>query len=228
MSTSTSAVDGILDAADREWRALGINRRDRVTLAADLRAELEAAAEDGLDPAELLGADPTEFYLRIAEVAGVERISPRYGQVLGVASTGSIHSLLAGYDVAIGLHQAFVAAFDLPRSVRVPVWLAGGVFYGGVAAVVVAGAVLAVRVVLRDAPRIRHTAVRMALLLPPALAAATAAAAAFGWALNFPLTPLAIGTEAAIVLAAFLAATALARRWSVTATGKPADATVLV
>ncbi|MEV5767473.1 type IV secretion system protein [Micromonospora sp. NPDC052213] len=40
-----------------------------------------------------------------------------------------------------------------------------------------------------------------------------------GWALNFPLTPLAIGTETAIVLAAFLAATALARRWSVTATG---------
>ncbi|MEU6076209.1 hypothetical protein [Micromonospora sp. NPDC047074] len=219
MSTSTSAVDGLLTAADRKWRALGINRRDRVALAADLRAELEAAAADGLDPAELLGADPTEFALRIAEEAGVERIPPRYGQVLGVASAGGILSLVVGYVAVISLHQAFVAAFDLPRSVRVPVWLAAGVFYGGVAAVVVAGAVLAVRVALRDAPRIRHTAARMALLLPPALAAATAAAAAFGWALDFPLTPIAIGTEAAIVLAAFLAAAALARRWSVTATG---------
>ncbi|NES31876.1 hypothetical protein GCE86_15840 [Micromonospora terminaliae] len=218
MSTSTPAVDGLLAAADREWRALGINRRERVTLAADLRTELEAAAADGLDPAELLGPDPTGFALRIAEEAGVERIPPRYGQVLGVASAGGMLSLVVGYLVVIGLHEAFVTAFDLPRSVRVPVWLAAAVFYGGVAAVVVAGAVLAVRVALRDAPRIRHTAARMALLLPPAIAAATAAAAAFGWALNFPLTPLAIGTEAAIVLAAFLAATASARRWSVTAT----------
>ncbi|MFR9776378.1 hypothetical protein ACL02O_09965 [Micromonospora sp. MS34] len=124
-----------------------------------------------------------------------------------------------GYAVVIGLHQALVAAFDLPRNVRVPVWLAAGVFYGGIAAVVVAGAVVAVRVALRDTPRIRHTATRMALLLPPALAAAIVAASAFGWALNFPLTPVAIGTEAAIVLATFLAAAASARRWSLTARG---------
>ncbi|MEV5769090.1 hypothetical protein AB0L34_31660 [Micromonospora sp. NPDC052213] len=219
MSTSTSAVDNILAAADRQWRTLGIHRRDRVSLAADLRVELEAAAADGLDPAKLLGADPTEFALRIAEEAGLERTPPRYGQVLGVAAAGAMLSLVVGYIVVIGLHQAFVAAFDLPRSVRVPVWLAAGVFYGGVAAIVVAGAVLAVRLALRDATRIRHTTARMTLPLPPTVAAAIAAAAAFGWALNFPLTPLAIGTETAIVLAAFLAATALARRWSVTATG---------
>ncbi|MEU7932454.1 hypothetical protein [Micromonospora echinofusca] len=217
MSTSTSAVDNLLAAADREWRALGIHRRDRVSLAADLRAELEAAAADGLDPAELLGADPTEFAVRIAEEAGVERTPPRYGQILGVATAGAMLSLVVGYVVVISLHQAFVAAFDLPRSVRVPVWLAAGVFYGAVAAVVVAGAVLAIRIVLRDAPHIRHTAARMALLLPPAIAAAIAAAVAFAWSLNYPLTPLAIAAEAAIVLAAFLAATALARRWSVTA-----------
>jgi hypothetical protein len=58
MSTSTSAVDDLLAAADRQWRALDVHRRDRVTLAADLRAELEAADAEGLDPAELLGADP--------------------------------------------------------------------------------------------------------------------------------------------------------------------------
>ncbi|MFG3423384.1 hypothetical protein [Micromonospora sp. NPDC048063] len=219
MSTSTSAVDNLLAAADREWRALGIHRRDRVTLTADLRAELEAAAADGLDPAELLGADPTEFALRIAEEAGVERTPPRYGQVLGVATAGAMLSLVVGYVVVISLHQAFVAAFDLPRSVRVPLWLAAGVFYGGVAAVVVAGAVLAVRIALRDAPHIRHTAARMTLLLPPAIAAAIAAAVTFAWSLNFPLTPSAIAAEVAIVLAAFLAATALARRWSVTAAG---------
>jgi hypothetical protein len=219
MSTSTPAVDNLLAAADRDWRALGIHRRDRATLAADLRIELDAATADGIDPAELLGTDPTGFALRIAEEAGVQRIPPRYGQVLGVASAGAVLSLISGYILVIGLHQAFVAAFDLPRDVRVPVWLAAGVFYGGIAAVVVAGAVLTVRIALRDVPRIRHTATRMTLLLPPTIAAAIAAAAAFGWALDFPLTPLAIGTEAAIVLAAFLAATALARRWSVTAAG---------
>jgi hypothetical protein len=218
MST-TPAIDNLLAAADREWHALGIHRRDRMSLAADLRTELEAAAADGLDPAELLGTDVREFTRRIAEEAGVARVPPRYGQVLAAAGGGGLLSLIVGYVVVIGLHQAFVAAFDLPRSVRVPIWLAAGVFYGGVAAVVVTGAVLAVRVALRDTPRIRHTAARMTLLLPPALAAATAAAAGFGWALDFPLTALAIGTEATIVLAAFLAATALARRWSVTAAG---------
>ncbi|MEV0155785.1 hypothetical protein AB0H57_18840 [Micromonospora sp. NPDC050686] len=217
MSTSTSAVDGLLAAADREWRALGIHRRDREGLAADLRAELDAAADDGLDPTELLGGDPAEFAQRIAEEAGVDRIPPRYGQVLGVATAGAVVSLIVGFVVATVLHELFVAAFDLPREAHVPVWLAGGVFYGGVAAFVVAGVVLALRVALRGVPRIRHTANRMALLLPPALAAGTAAAVGFARALDYPLTPLAIGIEVALVLAAFLAAAARARRWSVTA-----------
>lgn len=149
----------------------------------------------------------------------MQRIPPQYGSVLGVASAGAVLALAVGYTMAVGLHHAFVAAFDLPRSVHVPPWLAGGVFYGGVAAVVVAGAVLAVRVALRDAPRIRRTATQMILMLPPASGAAIAAAAAFGGGLDYPLTPLVIGTEAAIVLTAFLGATALARRWSVTAAG---------
>ncbi|WBB82024.1 hypothetical protein O7606_12055 [Micromonospora sp. WMMD882] len=216
MSTPTQAVDRLLTTADREWRALGIRPDDRVTLVADLRAELEAAAADGLDPAELLGADRAAFALRVAEEAGMDVTPPRYGHVLATASAGALLALVAGSVLASGLHYAFVALFDLPPDVRVPVWLAAGVFYGGVAAVVVAGAVLAVRVALRDTPRIRHTATRMALLLPPALAAGVAAAVVLGWSLEFPLTPLVIGAEAALVLAAFLAATALARRWSVT------------
>ena len=57
----------------------------------------------------------------------------------------------------------------------------------------------------------------MSLLLPPALTAAIVLAAGAGWALDFALNPLAIGAESAIVLAGFLAATATARRLSVTA-----------
>ncbi|MBY8875773.1 hypothetical protein K7640_28495 [Micromonospora sp. PLK6-60] len=217
MSTSTSAVDGLLAAADREWRALGIHRRDRAGLAADLRAELEAAAADGLDPAELLDADPAQFAKRIAEETGVDRVPARYGQVLGVATAGALVALIVGLVVANGLHELFVAAFDLPRGVRVPVLLAAGVFYGGVAAFIVAGVVLALRVALRGLPRVRHTANRAALLVPPALVAGTAAAVGVNAVLDDPFTPLAIGAEAAIVLAAFLAAVALARHWSVTA-----------
>ncbi|MCO8277235.1 hypothetical protein M1L60_42335 [Actinoplanes sp. TRM 88003] len=215
MSTSTSLVDDLLATADREWRALGVQRDDRAALAADLRADLEAAAGDGLDPAQLLGASPREFALRVAEEAGVGRTPPRYGQVLGVATVGALLALVVGFLGVIGLHQILVAAFDLPPGLRVPVWLAAGVFYGGVAAVAVTGAVLAVRFGLRDAPRIRHTAARMALLLPPAVAASIAAAVALGWSFDFPLTPLIMGAEAAIVLGGFLAATTLARRWSI-------------
>ncbi|XVU21663.1 hypothetical protein ACQPZJ_30875 [Actinoplanes sp. CA-054009] len=215
MTKPGSAIDAVLATADREWRALGVHRRDRATLGADLRADLEAAGADGRTPAELLGTDPAGFARRLAEESGVERTAPRYGSLLGVATAGAVIALAVGYAVVLGLHQAFVAAFDLPRDVRVPVWLAAGVFYGGVVAIVVAGAVLTVRVALRAVPRIRHTAARMALLLPPAFGVAIAGAVATGWALDFRLTPVAIAAEAAVVLVAFLGATALARRWSV-------------
>lgn len=223
---SASIIDNLLAAVDREWRGLGVGRRDRVALAADLRGELESAAGDGLDPAELLGDDPAGFARRIAEEAGVERVAPRYGQVLGAATAGGVLALVAGFALVNLLHEVFVAAFDLPRGVHVPIWLAAGVFYGGVAAVVIVGAVLAVRFGLRDVPRSRRTAARMAVLLPPALVVATGAAAGFGLALDFPLTPVAIGTEAAIVLAAFLTATGLARRWSVSRPTGPDPALV--
>ncbi|MCY1141737.1 hypothetical protein OWR29_27385 [Actinoplanes sp. Pm04-4] len=215
MSTPTPVVDHLLATADREWRALGINRSDRTTLSADLRAELEAAAADGFDPAQLVGADPAGFALRVAEEAGVGRTPPRYGQVLGAATAGALLAMVVGFLVVIGLHQILVALFDLPRGLHVPIWLAAAVFYGGVAAAAVTGAVLTVRIGLRDAPRIRHTAARMALLLPPAVAASIAAAVALGWSFDFPLTPVIMAAEAAIVLGGFLAATTLARRWSV-------------
>ncbi|WP_018253819.1 hypothetical protein [Salinispora mooreana] len=219
MSTLIPAVDGLLATADREWRTLGINRRDRVTLAADLRGELEAAAADGFDPAELLGSDPTEFAHRIAEEAGVERTPPRYGQILGAATVGGVVSFILGWALVLGLHDVFTTAFDLSPDVHMPTLLGPAVMYGSVVVAVVAGAILAVRVAQRDAPRIQHTVARMALLLPPALAVSTAAAAVVGWALGYAFNPLAIGVEVAIVLAGFLAATALARYWTVTAPG---------
>ncbi|MEV6846061.1 hypothetical protein [Actinoplanes sp. NPDC051411] len=215
------SVDELVTVTDRQWRKLGVGPGDRATLAADLRAELEAAAADGLDPAGLVGADVAGFARRVAEEAGVERTPPLYGPVLGVATAGAVLSLIVGYGVVIGLHDVFVAAFDLPRGTHVPIWLAAGIFYGGVAAVVIAGAAVGVRLVLRQTSRIRDTATRMSLLLPPALTAAILAAAGVGWALDFALTPAVIGAEGAIVLAGFLAATAAARHLSVTAKAGP-------
>ena len=46
MRTSASAIDGALAAADRQWRALGVHRRDRLTLAADLRWESRRFEDD--------------------------------------------------------------------------------------------------------------------------------------------------------------------------------------
>jgi hypothetical protein len=211
------AVDTLVTATDRRWRALGVRPDDRAILAADLRAELEAAAADGLDPADLVGADVTGFARRVAEEAGVERTPPLYGPVLGVATGGAVLSLIVGYCLVNAVYDVFVALFDLPRGFHVPIWLAAAVFYGGVAAVVVTGAAVGVRVALRHAPRIRDTAKRMSLLLPPALTLAVVAAVAVGGAFDFALTPAVIGAEALVVLAGFLAATAAARRSSVTA-----------
>jgi hypothetical protein len=209
------SVDRLVAATDRRWRALGVRAGDRAALTADLRAELEAADADGLDPADLIGADVEGFARRVAEEAGVDRTPPLYGPVLGVATVGALLSLIVGYCLVMGLHDVFTALFDLPRGTHVPIWLAAGVVYAGIGAVVVIGAAVGVRFGLRHAIRIRETARRMGLLLPPALTAAVAIAVTVGGLLDYALNPVVIGTEGTIVLAGFLVATAAARRLAI-------------
>ena len=214
MEISVHAIDATLVAADREWRALGVHRRDRAALDADLRLELEAAAADGVSPDRLIGEDVPGFARRLAAEAGVRQVRPEYSRLLGVAFLGAVAGAVLGFLLMSGLYTVAVAWFDLPRDVRVPVLLAAGVYYGIPALVVVAGAIVAVRMRMRDVPGVRRTALAMAVLLPASSAVIVPATMGFARVTDYSLDPVAVLTEAAMVIGGLAGATVLARRWS--------------
>lgn len=207
-------IDEALTTADREWRALGVTRRDRIVLAADLRLDLEAAAADGIAAKDLLDGDVRGFARRLAEEADVRRAPGEYSRVLATAVAGAFVGALAGALVVGLLHTALVALFDLPRDVRVPVALAAGIYYGGTAAITIGGAVLGVRFLLRRVVAIRRTAAAMGLLLPVAAAIVAPLVVAVARSTGYSTAPTVVLVEVALAVAAFAGVTVLARRWS--------------
>ncbi|MGX6606527.1 hypothetical protein ACWKSP_31055 [Micromonosporaceae bacterium Da 78-11] len=207
-------VDSALAAADRALRRYGIGPADRVTLLADLRLDLQAAAADGVDPARLLGPDVGGFARRLADEAGVTRTGPELGQLVGTAVTGAALGAAIGAALLAVGYPLLARLVDLPRSIHVPVQVAVAVFYGVPAVLVAAGAVLAVRVSLRNLPRIRRTARLMILLLPLAGLLITPLTMAFAWATGYSTAPPVLLVEIALVLGALSGATVLARHWS--------------
>ncbi|AVT29510.1 hypothetical protein C6361_08390 [Plantactinospora sp. BC1] len=218
-------IDSVMAEAERAWRAYGVGRADRAALAADLRLDLEAAAADGGDPAQLLGGDVTGFARRLADEAGVQRVRRHYGPLLGTALTGAVLGAVLGYAALALLYPMFVRAVDIPRSIEIPIQLAVVVYYGVPAAVVVTGAVVAVRLWLPEVPRIRRTSRLMGLLLPVAGILVTPLTMAFAWSTDYSTAPEVVVTEIAIVLAALGGATILARRLSLRDSREPSDTT---
>ncbi|MFG1872704.1 hypothetical protein [Micromonospora arborensis] len=207
-------IDRLLGEADRAWRGYGVGSADRATLAADLRLDLRAAASDGGDPAQLIGADVAGFARRLADEAGVQRVRGDYGRVVGTALIGAMLGAVLGYGLLESAYPVFVHLIDIPRSIDVPIQLAVAVAYGIPAAVVAAGAVIAVRTRLRDLPGIRRTARLMSVLVPVAGIVTTPIIVGFAWATDYSLAPSVVVTEIAMALAALAGATVLARRLS--------------
>lgn len=207
-------IDDAVATADAEWRAYGVQPADRATLAADLRAELESAAVDGLTPTELFGGDLRGLARRLADEAGVRRTPGEYARVLRTALVGAVLGAALGYLFLLAVSPTMVRLFDIPRDIEVPVFLGVAVFYGIPAAVVVVGAVAAVRIHLRDLPGVRATGNAMSLLLPVAGLLVTPITMAFAWSTGYATAPSVVLTEVAMVLAALAGATALARRWA--------------
>jgi hypothetical protein len=214
-----SPVDKVMATAEHEWRAYGVRRSDRAALAADLRLDLESAAADGIAPAQLLGTDVRGFARQLADEAGVERMPPEYLRLLGTMLVGAALGAVLGYVVLVFAGRPFVGL--LQELGAVPIQLAVVVYYAIPAAVVVAGAVAAVRFHLRDLPRVRATAWAMMLLLPIAGAVITPVTMAFAWTTDYSTSAHVVLAEIVIVAAALAGATVLARRWSLR---EPAEA----
>ncbi|MFF5228599.1 hypothetical protein [Dactylosporangium sp. NPDC000521] len=200
-------IDDAIATADRAWRAHGVGRADRVNLAADLRADLAAAAEDGIGP------DVPGFARRLADEAGVRRAPREYLRFLRTSIIGALLGGAVGFVVLMVVHPLMVYLFDLPRSVKVPIALAAGVFYGTVVALAVTGSVVAVRVGLRDLPYMGNTAKAMTVLIPVA-ALVTPLTMGFARLTGYSTNFLVVVAECALILAAHMGAVLLARRWA--------------
>jgi hypothetical protein len=211
---TVDTIDDAVAAAETQWREYGVTEADRAALAADLRSELEAAATDGVTPAQLLGDDLPALARRLADEAGVARVPAEYGRVVRTALAGAVIGAVAGYLAMLVIYPVAVHLVDLPRSFKVPLLLAIIVYYGIPAALLVAGAVIAVRTRLRDLPKVRATANRMLLLMPLAGIAVTPITIAFAWLTGYSLALAIVAVEIGLVVAAIIGATVLARRWT--------------
>ena len=207
-------IDDALAIADRAWRHHGVQRADREALAADLRLDLESAAADGVAPDRLLGEDVSAFARRLADEAGVRREPPELGRLIGTALTGAALGAAVGFAFFLLLFRIAGRMIDLPGGTHVPVQVAVGVFYGIPAAIVVVGAVAAVRYRLGALPRIRATVHAMCLLLPLAGIVITPITMGFAALTGYSTWTPVVLTEMLLVLAALAGATVLARRWA--------------
>ncbi|GAA0713427.1 hypothetical protein Drose_21905 [Dactylosporangium roseum] len=207
-------IDDAVMIADREWRACGVRRRDRTALAADLRLDLESAAADGVTPRQLIGDDLRGFARRLADEAGVRRAPHEYGRVIRTALTGAVLGGCAGAVVLMIAYPLMVRLVDLPRGFRVPLLLAVLLYYGTAAGLAAGGAVVAVRLRLRDLPGVRRTANAMLVLVPLAGVVVTPVVMRFARSTGYSTAPLVVAAEAGLVVAAVAGAVALARRWS--------------
>jgi hypothetical protein len=207
-------IDSALSAADRAWRAYGVDPADRAALAADLRLDLQAAAGDGRTPGQLLGPDVGAFARRLADEAGVPRTLPEHRRVLETAFIGAVLGAVVAWALMAAAYPLFLRMVTPPDSVRVPIPVTLGIYYGVPAAVVVAGAVAAVRIRLRHLPRIRSTARAMSVLLPVAGLLITPVTMGFAWTTDYSVAEPVVLAEIAMVLAALAGATVLARIWA--------------
>lgn len=207
-------IDDAVAIAEAQWRAYGVTEAGRAALAADLRSELEAAATDGVTPAQLLGDDLPGLARRLADEAGVARVPAEYARIVRTALGGAVAGAAVGYLAMMIIHPVAVHLVDLPRSFKVPLLLAIVVHFGIPAALLVTGAATAVRTRLRDLPKVRATANRMLLLIPLAGIVGTLITIAFAWSTGFSLVLAVVAVEIGLVVAAVIGATVLARHWA--------------
>jgi hypothetical protein len=207
-------VERAIAAATKAWRAYGVGPADRAALAEDLRLDLRDAVADGRTPADLLGPDVAAFARRLADEAGVERVAAENGRVLGTALIGGLLGAIPAMLLLMAGYPLLVHWLGISRSGRVPVQVAVAVYYGIPSIFVLAGAIIAVRVRMRDLPRIRPTVHAMALLLPVAAIVITPITMGFAWIMGYSTSAPVVLIELALVGGALAGAIVLARRWA--------------
>jgi hypothetical protein len=208
-------VRDVVVIAEDEWRGMGLVAADRDALADDLRMELRAAVADGATPEQLIGPDIRAFARRLAEEAGARRVPYEFRRLLLTALAGAAPGAVVGW---ITLWYRPIFPSDPTPSTAAIVAL-----YAGLVLPVLAGALGAVAIRMRDLPAIGGTVARMALLVPLAGLLATPVTMGSAWLVGYSTATPIVAMEVSIVAALLAGATVLARRWALAGAGPAAS-----
>lgn len=211
----SAEIADAVQALDREWRRMRLSRTDRDELAAEVFADLEAAAVDGVGPAHLLGPDPAGFAREAADSRGFVPKPGAYGRTLVGGVAGLLVIAVIAYPVTQLLYAALTAAVDLPFR-----WGFAGAFLGvgTIAVVALLGTLAGVSAALRGRWAARTTVTRAGLLLPLTVGAAGGVATAYAQHRNVSTDDQTVLTEIVIVVAGWVVALIAARCWALRST----------
>lgn len=204
----------LLAQLDRAWRRIGVPHSDRRLLAAELAPDLQAAAADGHEPADLLTPDVDTFAERLAEAHGVRLVPPRHANVQLGGLLGAVLALVTGAGLVVGLQPLLTSKVEL--SGRYPV--AGAVLvFASLAVLGLLGCLLGIYAAVRGRPAAGATVRRAALLLPLTAAVGVALAVALGRSTDYSDAPSVVLAECGIVAVSCAGALLAARRSAVDA-----------
>jgi hypothetical protein len=148
-------VTDVVRACRRSWRRLGVPRAAVADMTAELEADIEAAAIEGVPASELVGHDPRAFALSWARAKGVAGPRPLLASTAVAALMGALPGvaigLLIAYGDALSNLQQIGSGYvpnDPSEAWTPPAWLAL-VVYAAAALVTYAGTLAAVSAVLR-------------------------------------------------------------------------------
>jgi hypothetical protein len=210
--TAQTAVD-VESAArdlDRELRRLRIPRSGRAELLAEVRADLRAAADDGIRHDALLG-DVGAFAREAVAARGWTPRPRDWWSATSTAVTVGAVALGLGYLLLVEVLNPLLSTWvDLGRHYPV----AGPVLvYAGLALIGLAGALTGFGSFLAGRPAARNSVLRAALLLPLAAALGVGVAILFGRSQAYSTAPQVVLVEVMVVGIACAAALWLARWW---------------
>lgn len=218
-TSTTRQVDATTAELERALRRLHLAAADRRAIVAEVRADLEAAAVDGMSPSALIGPDVETFAREAAEARGHHPRRAQYPRVAIGGTLAAAGGAVAAYLLIVEfLVPLFSSWFDLDghHPVAGPVVAWAGM---GLAAVLVT--LLVLHLLLRGREAARETVRRVSVLVPLAMAAGIAAAVAVGQSNDYAAGVVVV--EAVIIVVPVTIALVVAR-WSAVRERRTGDA----
>lgn len=213
----TGQIDEATRRLDRSLRRLGLAAGERRTVVDDVRADLHAAASDGVSPAEVIGPDVDAFARQTVEAVGYPVRPDAYAKTVVLGSLAAVVAVPAAYLLFMQiLHPLFTDWFTLDR--RYPT--AGPVVAFTVMVLIASVVVLlALHGALAGRPAVRETLVRAAVLVPLAGGVGIASAFAVVGRPGFTTSEAAVLTQVLPPgVVALVAALGASRWWALRAT----------